>query len=198
MLTVFRYIRNTNCSMQGTMPGAHRRGIPRIAWMDNIKTWKSQSEWQRTEINGESTSIVWPTLVSRTAKQQNSTEKNRSMFVVNGHVLCPSYRCAACSNTQGDARVQWLVIQTLLAYVLTSSVVRLTTLYHSPNNRNSPCWHAVVHFSYTMWTNLQFWFLAMHSASIRYSGFFCIIIQPNMNALASYLSLNSFKKFWCS
>jgi len=42
--------------MQGTMPGAHRRGSPRTAWMDNIKTWtglplwKSQSERQSTEI----------------------------------------------------------------------------------------------------------------------------------------------------
>jgi len=34
--------------------------------------WKSQLERQRTEINGESTSMVWPTLVSRTAKEQNS------------------------------------------------------------------------------------------------------------------------------
>jgi len=25
--------------MQGTMPGAHRRGRPRTAWMDNINTW---------------------------------------------------------------------------------------------------------------------------------------------------------------
>ena len=33
--------------------------------------WKSQSEWQRTEINGESTSMVWPTLGSLTAKEQN-------------------------------------------------------------------------------------------------------------------------------
>ena len=33
--------------------------------------WKSQSEWQRTGINGESTSMVWPTLRSRTAKEQN-------------------------------------------------------------------------------------------------------------------------------
>ena len=32
--------------------------------------WKSQSEWQRTGINGESTSMVWPTLGSRTAKEQ--------------------------------------------------------------------------------------------------------------------------------
>ena len=25
--------------MQGTVPGARRRGMPRTAWMDNIKTW---------------------------------------------------------------------------------------------------------------------------------------------------------------
>ena len=38
--------------MQGTMPGACRRGKPHTAWLDNIKDspWKSQSEWQRTEI----------------------------------------------------------------------------------------------------------------------------------------------------
>jgi len=26
-------------TMKGTMPGARRRGRPRTAWMDNIKTW---------------------------------------------------------------------------------------------------------------------------------------------------------------
>jgi len=25
--------------MQGTVPGSRRRGRPRTAWMDNIKTW---------------------------------------------------------------------------------------------------------------------------------------------------------------
>ena len=29
--------------MQGTMPGARRRGRPRRAWMDNIKTWTGLS-----------------------------------------------------------------------------------------------------------------------------------------------------------
>jgi len=29
--------------MQGTMLDAHRRGRPRIAWMDNIKTWTGLS-----------------------------------------------------------------------------------------------------------------------------------------------------------
>ena len=29
--------------MRGTMPGARRRGRPRTAWMDNIKTWTGLS-----------------------------------------------------------------------------------------------------------------------------------------------------------
>ena len=29
--------------MQGTMPGACRRGRPRMAWMNNIKTWTGLS-----------------------------------------------------------------------------------------------------------------------------------------------------------
>jgi len=32
---------------------------------------KSQSKWQRTGITGKSTSMVWPTLGSRTTKEQN-------------------------------------------------------------------------------------------------------------------------------
>jgi len=42
--------------MQGTMPGARRRGRPHTAWMDNIKTWVGLP--------------VWPSLRSRTAKEQ--------------------------------------------------------------------------------------------------------------------------------
>ena len=38
----------------------------------NVALVFCQSEWQRTGINGESTSLVWPTLGSRTAKEQNS------------------------------------------------------------------------------------------------------------------------------
>jgi len=64
--------------MQGTMPDARRRGRPRTAWMDNVKTWTGlpveESIRQRTVINGESTSMVWPTLGSRTGKEQNRTD----------------------------------------------------------------------------------------------------------------------------
>jgi len=62
--------------MQGTMPGARTRGRPRTAWMDNIKTWTGLSveESIRMTEDRESMSMVWPTLGSRTAKEQNRTE----------------------------------------------------------------------------------------------------------------------------
>jgi len=43
--------------MQGTMPGARRRGRLRTAWMDNINTWTGlpvEESISMTEINGES------------------------------------------------------------------------------------------------------------------------------------------------
>ena len=59
--------------MQGTMPGARMRGRPHTALIDNIKMWTGLSVEESVrmtedrEINGESTSMVWPTLRSRTA-----------------------------------------------------------------------------------------------------------------------------------
>jgi len=70
--------------MQGTMPGARRRGRPRTAWTDNIKDnikdrtpCRRVSQNDRTEINEESTSMVWPALGSRTAKEQNNASNVR-------------------------------------------------------------------------------------------------------------------------
>ena len=66
--------------MQGAMPGARRRGRPRTAWMDNIKTWtglsveesirmtEDRDKW-RKYVHG----VARPTLGSRTAKEQNRT-----------------------------------------------------------------------------------------------------------------------------
>ena len=58
--------------MQGTMPGARRHGRPRTAWMDDIKTWTGlpvEESVRMTEINGESMSMVWPTLGSTTTEE---------------------------------------------------------------------------------------------------------------------------------
>ena len=46
--------------VQGTMPGARRRGRPHTAWMDNIMTWTGlpvEESIRMTEISGESTSM---------------------------------------------------------------------------------------------------------------------------------------------
>jgi len=63
--------------MQRTMPGARRRGRPRTAWMDNIKTWTGLSVEESIRMTkdrdkcGESTSMLWLTPGSRTAEEQN-------------------------------------------------------------------------------------------------------------------------------
>jgi len=40
------------------------------------------SHYQRTEINGESTYMVWTTLGLRTAKEQNRTKENSTETIV--------------------------------------------------------------------------------------------------------------------
>ena len=61
---------------------AGEEGHARPGWATSRRgqdsPWKSQSEWQRTEINGEITFMVWPSLGSRTAKEQNRTEATKS------------------------------------------------------------------------------------------------------------------------
>jgi len=42
---------------------------------------KNQSEWQRTEVNGENTFIVWPALGSRTSEDQNRTAREEYIHV---------------------------------------------------------------------------------------------------------------------
>ena len=64
--------------MQGTMPGARRRGRPRTAWMDNIKTWTGlyvEESIRVTENRDKWRKYVHcvANLGSRTAKEQNKT-----------------------------------------------------------------------------------------------------------------------------
>ena len=63
-----------------TMPGARRRGRPRTAWTDNIKTRTGLHVEESVRMTEDrykrrkySTSTVWPALGSRTAKEQNGT-----------------------------------------------------------------------------------------------------------------------------
>ena len=68
--------------------------------------WKSQSEWQRNGINGESTSMVWPTVGSRTAKELNrtslsSSSSSQSPFLVVSH--CCIFFCVFSSRFHDKA-----------------------------------------------------------------------------------------------
>jgi len=56
--------------MQETMPGACRRGRPHMAWMDNIKMWTGVLVEESIRMTEDR---VWPTLGSRTVKEQNRT-----------------------------------------------------------------------------------------------------------------------------
>jgi len=64
-------VRKTTHGLDG--PHQYVDRTPRERVNQNEDRDKSQIN-QRTEINGESTSMVWPTLGSRTAKEQNRTE----------------------------------------------------------------------------------------------------------------------------
>jgi len=60
--------------------------------MDDIKTWTGLSveeplRMTEEKVNGESTSLVWPTLGSRTAKEQDRTEEMGFISVLIGLLL---------------------------------------------------------------------------------------------------------------
>jgi len=63
--------------MLGTVLGACRQGRPCMACIDNINTWTGlpvEEAIRMTEINGESTSMVLPTLGLRSAKEQGVSQ----------------------------------------------------------------------------------------------------------------------------
>ena len=67
--------------MQETMPGARRRGRPRTAWMDNIKTWTGLSveeSIRMTKDNDEWRKYVHGVANPRIGTLQNRTEWNSS------------------------------------------------------------------------------------------------------------------------
>jgi len=78
--------------------------------------WKSQSEWQRTEINGESMFMVWPTLGSRTAEEQHNA-------VLVSSARCNIYISHLCYDVSvrlSVTEVHWRIIAKCgeVAYIL--------------------------------------------------------------------------------
>jgi len=65
--------------MQGTMPGARRRGRPRTAWMDNIETWTGLSveeSIRMTERQGQMEKVrPWCGQLSDRGRLKNRTEQ---------------------------------------------------------------------------------------------------------------------------
>jgi len=113
--------------MQETMPGTRRKeDHERPGWTTSRRgqdsLWKSQSEWQRTEINGKGTSMMWPTLGSRTAKEQNRTGTS-------GYKKCwLSRRCALVQVTKLVAPVHMRdLVSTCQNH--TSQYVKLVSLW---------------------------------------------------------------------
>jgi len=70
--------------MQGTMPGARRRGKPRKAWMDNIKTWTGFPEEESVRMTEDR--YKWRKYVHGVANPRvesgQRTEQNRCETVV--------------------------------------------------------------------------------------------------------------------
>ena len=85
--------------------------------------WKSQSEWQRTEMNGESTSMVWPTLGSRTAKEQNRDGNNSSQLPLSHWV-------------QSVRRVAFSFLNSVASLLINRATPEKSALYFS----DSPFW----------------------------------------------------------
>ena len=107
----------------------------RPGWTTSIRgqdyPWKSQSERQRTEINGESTSMVWPTLGSRTAKEQTFqlTHVIYLVFVV------------FCLKTLMYAVLALTILIVRLYYgCCRFTVCSAATAARTPSLRSSPSW----------------------------------------------------------
>jgi len=94
----------------------------------------SQSEWQRTGINRESTSMVWPTLGSRTAEEQNRTHGQCNAWPT---VTFPTAdRCPWCrfSFSVVSVHVLMLSIQPCVVFLACVHLALFLALSLSPRN----------------------------------------------------------------
>ena len=86
-------------TMQGTMPGARRRGRPRTAWTDNIKTWtglpveesitEDRDEWRkyvrgvdRVRLTNRTVSVGLQGWSAPTAFQSESGARNSARLAI--------------------------------------------------------------------------------------------------------------------
>jgi len=86
--------------MQGTMPGAHRRGRPRTAWMDNIKTWTGLPVKESVTMTEDRDK--WRKYVHGVANPRMAKEHDMTIYMTNCcamyHIdeLTVKYSCDCC------------------------------------------------------------------------------------------------------
>ena len=102
--------------MQGTLPGARRRGRPRTAWMDNIKTWtrlSAEESIRMTEDRDKWREYVLPSdrgrlknrTETRACKYDESTSCRRCIRAAcAGAPPCGSYRRLLASGHAARAK----------------------------------------------------------------------------------------------
>ena len=80
--------------MQGTMPGARRRGMPRTAWMDNIKTRTgfSAEESVRTTEDRDKKVRPWCGQPSDRGRLKNRTERWLQWILAVNKLYCNTNR----------------------------------------------------------------------------------------------------------
>jgi len=98
--------------MQGTVPGARRRGRPRTAWVDNIKTWtglpveesirmsEDRDKW-RKYVHGVANARIVPRWGSYSCTEKGTSKRGtcpltyRAQHGSASHYLASSFTCVA-------------------------------------------------------------------------------------------------------
>jgi len=164
------------------MPGARRRGRPRTAWMATSRRGqdspcKSQSEWQRTEINGESTSKVWPTLVDR-GRLKNRTADGTEAAAVDHYFPSSTENVSfePCLRTPGN-RLTIVLWRALVPNTCDSVTVTAGSLCASICVCAFPCSKRQTAWSVNTKTRQRYsddwWFHDMWSGDIMLRGHLC-------------------------
>jgi len=91
--------------MQGTMPGARKRGRPRTAWMDNIKTWTSLTLRERVNQNDRGQGQMekvrsWCGQPSDRGRLKNRTEQNVMHVVSQNLEIDQQHFVSSCNKSK--------------------------------------------------------------------------------------------------
>ena len=150
-----------------------RRGRPRTAWMDNIKTWTGLSVEESIKMTEdrdkwETTSMVWPTLGSRTAKEQNRTPSERPLMQV------------SVADTNGwRSMLQWRHHTALIVWYMSALHILDSQAKHRCLSRSLPLWRWAL--------PRKFWGYACWKIPYSYRGcWWKVNTEPSLSSLILY------------